>query len=56
MGPDREIPETGTRGIAFSAQGLCKVYQTGETEVHALRGADIAIAAGEVLVLLGPSG
>ena len=41
---------------AFSAQGLCKVYRTGETEVHALRGVDLVIPAGEILVLLGPSG
>lgn len=44
------------RGLAFSATGLCKVYQTGETEVHALRGVDLAIPADEILVLLGPSG
>jgi putative ABC transport system ATP-binding protein len=44
------------RGLAFSAANLCKVYQTGETEVHALRGVDLAIPADEILVLLGPSG
>lgn len=42
--------------IAFAATGICKVYQTGETQVHALRGVDLAIPAGEILVLLGPSG
>lgn len=41
---------------AFLGTAISKIYQTGETEVHALRGVDIEIAAGEVLVLLGPSG
>ncbi|QKG71342.1 ABC transporter ATP-binding protein [Erythrobacter mangrovi] len=42
--------------LAFHGTGLSKIYQTGETEVHALRGADLEIPAGELLVLLGPSG
>lgn len=41
---------------AFRISGLCKVYPTGGGDVHALRGVDLAITAGETLVLLGPSG
>mgnify|MGYP001828034604 CR=1 FL=1 len=41
---------------AFSGRDLRKIYVTGETEVHALRGVDFDICEGEVLVLLGPSG
>lgn len=48
--------ETREGDLAFQATGLSKVYLTGETEVHALRGVDLAIPAGEILVLLGPSG
>jgi len=43
-------------GLAFSGHGLRKIYRTGETEVHALRGVDLAIPTGEILILLGPSG
>lgn len=42
--------------LVFQGSGLSKIYQTGETEVHALRGADLEIPSGELLVLLGPSG
>ena len=40
----------------FSARGLTKIYQMGEVQVHALRGVDLALYAGELVVLLGPSG
>jgi putative ABC transport system ATP-binding protein len=40
----------------FRAIALTKTYQSGETQVHALRGVDLAVSAGEVVVLLGPSG
>src|SRR5215217_657728 len=40
----------------FVARGLTKVYSSGEVKVHALRGVDLDIRYGEVVVLLGPSG
>jgi len=42
--------------VAFHVQGLTKVYRSGSVEVHALRGVDLDIYQGEILVLLGPSG
>ena len=56
MSTGEKAGENGTSDAAFTATGLCKVYRTGETEVHALRGVDLTIPRGEVLVLLGPSG
>lgn len=38
------------------AHGVTKVYRMGEVEVHALRGVDIDLLAGELLAILGPSG
>ena len=38
------------------AQDLTKVYQMGNIEVQALRGASIQIAASEVVSIMGPSG
>jgi putative ABC transport system ATP-binding protein len=40
----------------FRARGLTKVYQVGSAEVHALRGVDLDLFSGELVVLLGPSG
>ena len=45
------MPET-----VFSAQALTKAYVSGEVVVHALRGVDLEVQSGEVIVLLGPSG
>jgi putative ABC transport system ATP-binding protein len=42
--------------VVFSARGITKVYHTGDVEVHALRGVDLDLFAGEFVVLLGPSG
>ena len=41
---------------AYTTKGLTKVYGEGHSAVHALRGVDLEIPQGEIVVLLGPSG
>ena len=41
---------------AFVTRGLTKVYGEGHAAVHALRGVDIDVPQGEIIVMLGASG
>jgi putative ABC transport system ATP-binding protein len=40
----------------LAGRALTKVYRMGEVDVHALRGVDVELRRGELLVLLGASG
>ena len=43
-------------GPAFRTRGVTKVYGSGPSAVHALRGVDLELPSGELVVLLGASG
>jgi putative ABC transport system ATP-binding protein len=45
-----------TQRAVLRARDLGKVYRTGDVLVHALRGVDLELWPGEMIVLLGPSG
>ncbi len=49
-------PHGGARRPVLSLQGVTKTYQMGDVQVHALRGVDVTLDAGELVVLLGASG
>ncbi len=47
---------TSSGGPVLRTEHITKVYRSGAVEVHALRGVDMALHAGEMVVLLGASG
>jgi putative ABC transport system ATP-binding protein len=44
------------RPVVFEARGLTRVYHMGEVAIYALRGVDLDLYAGELVVMLGASG
>ncbi len=56
MSADAAAPVAGADVPTLEGIGLTKVYGEGEVAVHALRGVDVALWPGELVVLLGPSG
>jgi putative ABC transport system ATP-binding protein len=45
-----------TQDTVIRVEGARKTYITGKTEVHALRGVDVAIERGEMVAIMGASG
>lgn len=53
---ERESTGTGRADTIFQVRGLTKIYEMGEVRVEALRGVELELYPGELIVLLGPSG
>ncbi|HEY0260867.1 MAG TPA: ABC transporter ATP-binding protein [Lacisediminihabitans sp.] len=49
-------PVDRTAPLVLRLAGIHQVYGTGEAAVHALRGIDLDVAAGDYLAIMGPSG
>lgn len=50
------MKDTPSKELVFNVQQVTKTYQMGEVEVQALRGVDLQLFQGELVVLLGASG
>ncbi|NEX22053.1 hypothetical protein G3480_17360 [Thiorhodococcus mannitoliphagus] len=54
--PHRISARHAPQAPIFRTRGLTRVYAIGEVSVQALRGLDVDLSSGELLVLLGPLG
>ena len=55
--PISQTPGSGPASpLAIRCRGVTKAFATGNTKVHALRGVDLDVATGELMMLVGPSG
>jgi putative ABC transport system ATP-binding protein len=50
------LPSAPATALAVDCRGVTKTYRNGSTETVALRGVDLQVRPGELLMLMGPSG
>lgn len=53
---NKQKTQKSVQEVVFRTQGITRTYQMGEVQVHALRGVDLELYAGEFSVILGLSG
>jgi putative ABC transport system ATP-binding protein len=56
MNTPSTTPVAETLSLAVHCKGVTKTYGSGETAARALRGVDLEVRLGELLMLVGPSG
>src|SRR5215831_16366381 len=54
--PDSAAEARSSHGSVIQVQDVHKIYQLGETQVHALRGVSVEIGRGEFVAIMGASG
>ncbi|MBL8964468.1 MAG: ABC transporter ATP-binding protein [Phycisphaerae bacterium] len=54
--PGRPDPADRADGMAVVCRGVTKTYGSGSSAVRALRGVDLEVRLGEMMMLVGPSG
>jgi putative ABC transport system ATP-binding protein len=52
----KDNPPDQAQTVAVSCRGITKVYGRADNAVHALRGIDLEVQSGELLMVVGPSG
>ena len=55
-GGHQESEMTASGNTTVEIEGVTKVYRQGKIDVHALRGLDFEVKAGEFTAICGPSG
>ena len=50
------VQRAASKVAVLQGESITKIYRLGDIEVHALRGVDVSLFAGELVVLLGASG
>jgi putative ABC transport system ATP-binding protein len=56
LDPARRAGGTSPSAPILSARGVAKTYRSGAQQVHALRGIDLDVHPGELVMVMGPSG
>ncbi|MEE9284404.1 MAG: ABC transporter ATP-binding protein [Dehalococcoidia bacterium] len=54
--PQLQVNGNENNGVILDVQGLTKVFGSGTTAVEAVRGVNLTVGRGEIILIVGPSG